>query len=95
VLVFATRGDLGEVDDGVLDPDEQLAARREDEARAAAAVLGAARVEFLPYHPTGTEKYRRLGREYLMTDTPSPDAASMAEIAAQMSAAGVPVKEIL
>ena len=29
VLVFATRGDVGEVDDGVLDPDEALAERRE------------------------------------------------------------------
>ena len=46
VLVFATRGDLGEVDDGVLAPDEHLADRREAEARAAAEVLGVARVEF-------------------------------------------------
>src|SRR5438270_1397054 len=53
VLVFATRGDLGEVADGVLAPDEALAERRADEARAAAAVLGAARVEFLPYHDSG------------------------------------------
>ena len=53
VLVFATRGDLGEVDDGVLAPDELLAERREQEARAAGAVLGAARVEFLPYHDSG------------------------------------------
>jgi LmbE family N-acetylglucosaminyl deacetylase len=53
VLVFATRGDLGEVDDGVLAPDEHLAERREQEARDAGAVLGAARVEFLPYHDSG------------------------------------------
>ncbi len=53
VLVFGTRGDLGEVDDGVLEPDEALGQRREQEARAAAAVLGAARVEFLPYHDSG------------------------------------------
>ncbi len=53
VLVFATRGDLGEVADGVLAPDEQLAERREQEARDAAEVLGAARVEFLPYHDSG------------------------------------------
>ncbi len=53
VLVFATRGDLGEVDDGVLEPDEALGQRREQEARDAAAVLGAARVEFLPYHDSG------------------------------------------
>ena len=53
VLVFGTRGDLGEVDDGVLEPDEALGQRREQEARDAAAVLGAARVEFLPYHDSG------------------------------------------
>jgi len=53
VLVFATRGDLGEVDDGVLEPDEALGQRREQEARDAAAVLGAARVAFLPYHDSG------------------------------------------
>jgi LmbE family N-acetylglucosaminyl deacetylase len=53
VLVFATRGDLGEVADGVLGPDEALAARREQEARDAASVLGAARVEFLPFHDSG------------------------------------------
>ena len=53
VLVFATRGDLGEVADGVLAPDEALGERREQEARDAAAVLGAARVEFLPYHDSG------------------------------------------
>jgi len=53
VLVFATRGDLGEVAEGVLAPDEALADRREIEARAAAQVLGVARVEFLPYHDSG------------------------------------------
>jgi LmbE family N-acetylglucosaminyl deacetylase len=53
VLVFATRGDLGEVADGVLAPDEELADRREVEARAAADALGVARVEFLPYGDSG------------------------------------------
>jgi LmbE family N-acetylglucosaminyl deacetylase len=53
VLVFATRGDLGEVAEGVLAADEALAERREREARAAGEVLGAARVAFLPYHDSG------------------------------------------
>jgi LmbE family N-acetylglucosaminyl deacetylase len=53
VLVFATRGDLGEVAEGVLAPDEQLGERREQEARAAAEVLGVARVAFLPYRDSG------------------------------------------
>jgi LmbE family N-acetylglucosaminyl deacetylase len=53
VLVFATRGDVGEVDDGVLDPDEALAERREGEARSAAQILGVSRVEFLGYRDSG------------------------------------------
>jgi len=53
VLVFATRGDLGEVAEGVLEPDEALGERRAQEARDAAVVLGVARVEFLPYHDSG------------------------------------------
>jgi LmbE family N-acetylglucosaminyl deacetylase len=53
VLVFATRGEHGEVDDGVLGPSESLAERREQEARHAADILGVARVEFLGYHDSG------------------------------------------
>src|SRR4051794_10920713 len=62
VLVFATRGDLGEVDDGVLEVSEELGDRRADEARRAAEVLGVARVEFLGYRDSG------------MVDTPTNDA---------------------
>jgi len=53
VLVFATRGELGEVDDGVLAPGETLADRRSRECAAAAEILGAARVAFLGYHDSG------------------------------------------
>ena len=53
VTVFATRGDLGEVADGVLAPDEALADRREAESRRAAEILGVARVEFLGYGDSG------------------------------------------
>jgi LmbE family N-acetylglucosaminyl deacetylase len=53
VLVFATRGDNGEVADGVLAPSEELADRRQSEARRAAEILGAARVEFLGYRDSG------------------------------------------
>lgn len=53
VLVFATRGEHGEVADGVLSPSESLAERREDEARRAAEILGVARVEFLGYSDSG------------------------------------------
>ncbi|HZJ26098.1 MAG TPA: PIG-L family deacetylase, partial [Acidimicrobiia bacterium] len=53
VLVLATRGELGEVDDDVLAPGETLGDRRDQEARRSAAALGAARVEFLGYHDSG------------------------------------------
>jgi LmbE family N-acetylglucosaminyl deacetylase len=53
VLVVATRGEHGEVDDGVLAPGESLGERREQETRAAADILGASRVEFLGYTDSG------------------------------------------
>ena len=55
VLVTATRGELGEVADGYLDPGETLAERREVELAEAAAVLGVARLDFLGYHDSGME----------------------------------------
>jgi LmbE family N-acetylglucosaminyl deacetylase len=53
VLVFATRGELGEDVEGVLAESEVLGDRRVVEAEAAARVLGAARVVFLDYHDSG------------------------------------------
>ena len=53
VLVFATKGEHGEVADGFLDDDEHLAQRREQEVQQSAAILGAQRVEFLGYHDSG------------------------------------------
>ncbi|OLT13478.1 GlcNAc-PI de-N-acetylase [Pseudonocardia sp. CNS-139] len=53
VLVFATRGELGEPVPGVLEPGEQLAVRRSAECYASAAALGAKRVEFLGYTDSG------------------------------------------
>ncbi|MCH9641578.1 MAG: PIG-L family deacetylase [Actinomycetia bacterium] len=53
VLVFATRGEVGEVDHGVLAADEPLARRREQESHRSAEILGAARVEFLGYRDSG------------------------------------------
>ena len=55
VLVTATRGELGEVADGYLAPDETLGERREVELARAAAVLGVARLEFLGYYDSGME----------------------------------------
>ena len=53
VLVVATRGERGEVAEGYLEPGEELWQRRVEETHAAAAVLGASRVEFLGYVDSG------------------------------------------
>ncbi len=53
VLVVATRGEVGEVDDGFLDDGELLSDRRVRETHASAEVLGAKRVEFLGYVDSG------------------------------------------
>ncbi len=53
VLVFATRGELGEPVPGVLAEGEQLAMRRSAECYVSAAALGAKRVEFLGYTDSG------------------------------------------
>jgi LmbE family N-acetylglucosaminyl deacetylase len=53
VLVCATRGEHGEVVDGVLADGEQLGIRRTTETFAAAAELGVHRVEFLGYLDSG------------------------------------------
>ena len=55
VLVTATRGELGEVDEGFLDPGETLAERRAVELAEAARVLGTARQDFLGYEDSGME----------------------------------------
>jgi LmbE family N-acetylglucosaminyl deacetylase len=53
VIVLATRGEQGEVREGFLPDSESLAERRVAEAQAAAAILGAARLEFLGYADSG------------------------------------------
>jgi LmbE family N-acetylglucosaminyl deacetylase len=53
VLVFATRGELGEPVPRVLEPGEMLAIRRSAECYASAAALGAKRVEFLGFTDSG------------------------------------------
>jgi LmbE family N-acetylglucosaminyl deacetylase len=51
--VLATKGELGEVGEGVLRDGEALAQRRVVEAAAAAKILGVERVEFLGYRDSG------------------------------------------
>jgi pyruvate formate lyase activating enzyme len=66
-----------------------------DDIRALSELLGqlpVRRVDLLPYHRAGSEKYRRLGREYRLPDTQTPAPAHVAALAAQLEAAGVPVK---
>jgi LmbE family N-acetylglucosaminyl deacetylase len=53
VLVYGTRGENGEVQDGFLDVGETLADRRVKETHRAAEILGVDRVEFLPYVDSG------------------------------------------
>ena len=53
VLVTATRGEHGEVVEGVLGPGEALGERRVQELEDAAKVLGVERVEFLGYTDSG------------------------------------------
>ena len=53
VLVLATRGDAGDVGDGVLAADEGLAQCRSAEAEASAAAIGISRVVFLDYLDSG------------------------------------------
>lgn len=53
VLVFATKGEHGEVEDGFLDDDEVLGQRREQETLRSAEILGVQRVAFLGYHDSG------------------------------------------
>ena len=54
VLVLATRGEVGEVPDGFLEPGEEVWERRTAETLRAAEILGAHRVEFLGYRDSGT-----------------------------------------
>jgi LmbE family N-acetylglucosaminyl deacetylase len=53
VLVVATKGEHGEVEEGFLPEGEALGARRVQETHASAAILGVARVEFLGYVDSG------------------------------------------
>lgn len=71
---------------GVNDADEDIAAF--------AAYLGPLRpahVELLPYHRTGSDKYRRLGRSYKLLGTPEPAAAELERFRDALAGAGLQV----
>jgi LmbE family N-acetylglucosaminyl deacetylase len=80
VIVWGTRGEHGEYPDGFLADGEELWPHRVEEAGKAAAILGAARTEFLGYRDSG------------MMGTPENDAdgcfwrADVEEAAARLAA---------
>jgi LmbE family N-acetylglucosaminyl deacetylase len=53
VLVLATRGEVGQVGEGVLGDGEELGRRRTDEAEASAEAIGVERLVFLDYTDSG------------------------------------------
>ena len=55
VLVTATRGELGEIPEGLLTSGQTLAERRADELARACQLLGVSRQVFLDYHDSGME----------------------------------------
>ena len=80
VLVLATRGELGEVSEGVLRDGEALADRRVVEVAAAGEILGVSRIEFLGYRDSGmADDPRRL-------DAGAFASADLEEAAARLAA---------
>ena len=53
MIVYATRGEHGEVPEGLLRPGETLVERRMDEVRRSTEAIGVHRVEFLGYRDSG------------------------------------------
>jgi LmbE family N-acetylglucosaminyl deacetylase len=77
VLVTATRGELGETPDGLLDPGESLVDRRRAELSEACRILGVDRQEFLEYLDSGmagTPENERAG-SFAMADVDGAAAA--------------------
>jgi pyruvate formate lyase activating enzyme len=73
---------------GINDSDEEVA-----EAVALLTRLGIRRVDLLPYHHLGLEKYRRLGLVYQMHELAPPPSTRMAQIAKEFDRAGIQVRE--
>jgi pyruvate formate lyase activating enzyme len=58
-------------------------------ARFVAQIPGVRRLDLLPYHSTGAAKFRRLGRQYVLEQVPSPTPARMADLAGVFEAHGI------
>jgi pyruvate formate lyase activating enzyme len=54
--------------------------------------LRLSRIHLLPYHQTGTEKYKRLGLGFRLEDVKAPPASLVATIAGEFERAGFKVK---
>jgi pyruvate formate lyase activating enzyme len=50
------------------------------------------RIHLLPYHQTGTEKYKRLGLGFRLEDVKAPPPSLVAKIAREFEGAGFNVK---
>jgi len=61
-------------------------------AEFAATLPHLAGVNLLPYHPTASDKYDRLGRVYELPDAHPPSTKDMAQLADRMRRYGFPVK---
>jgi pyruvate formate lyase activating enzyme len=57
-----------------------------------AGLPGILQVHLLPYHPSATGKYRRLGLAYGLRDTRRPSEAEMAEVAQTLRSFGLQVR---
>lgn len=57
----------------------------------AAALATVSRVEVLPFHQLGRDKWDRLGLTYELRDTPTPDAALVERVRDQFRRRGLPV----
>lgn len=80
VLVFATRGEVGDVGEGVLEDAESLGDRRSAEARKSADVLGVDALYFLDYLDSGSQPNQQMGSESFCQVEVSVAAEKLAEI---------------
>ena len=96
VLQFARRlSDLGKptwirfvLVPGLTDAPENV----EGLAAFVATLSNVERVEVLPFHQMGRDKWDRLGRPYALADTPSPSPDLVARVTDQFRAYGLPVR---
>jgi pyruvate formate lyase activating enzyme len=73
---------------GLNDTEDQLDAM----ARFAASLPGIRQINLLPYHRTGVQKFRRLGKDYRLKQVPMPTPDGMQSAVALFSALGLNVK---